>query len=125
MIDHIKVKNGVKQTSVLGENKNLQNLNGGARKIDTFENTQVTEKKASASIWFAQNFPIHLKQLLPILQFLSKGNDMLQKMESLLAREVDLFEKLLLKVDLGGNWHNFSKFLPNESATSCCSWNKS
>jgi len=90
MIDHIKGKNGVKQTSVLGENKNFQNLNGSrkALNIETFENTQVTEKKASASIWFAQNFPIHLKQLLPILQFLSKGNDLLQKMESLLAREV-------------------------------------
>jgi len=89
MIDHIKGKNGVKQTSVLGENKNFQNLNGSrkALNIETFENTQVTEKKASASIWFAQNFPIHLKQLLPILQFLSKGNDLLQKMESLLARE--------------------------------------
>ena len=89
MIDHIKGKNGVKQTSVLGENKNLENLNGPKKplKIETLENTQVTEKKASASVWFAQNFPIDLKQLLPILQFLSKGNDMLQKLESLLARE--------------------------------------
>jgi len=89
MIDHIKQKNGVKHTKVLGENRNFNNF-GGSQKginVETFENTQVTEKKGSASIWFAQNFPIRLKDLLPILQFLSKGNDLLQKMESLLARE--------------------------------------
>ena len=72
--------------------------------LETFENASVTEKKAEASIWLAQNFPIkfdvrinfcirikYFKTLFPVIKFLSNGNNLLQRLESLLSREVILY----------------------------------
>lgn len=48
---------------------------------------QLSEKKSQGSIWLAKNFPLSVKNFLPVLEFLSKGNNLLQKLDSLLSRE--------------------------------------
>jgi hypothetical protein len=55
--------------------------------LDTFENASVTEKKQEASIWLAKNFPMKFDTLLPVVKFLSNGNNLLQRVESLLSRD--------------------------------------
>jgi len=55
--------------------------------LNTSDHAQLSEKKSQGSIWLARNFPLSVENFLPVLEFLSKGNNLLQKLDSLLSRE--------------------------------------
>ena len=40
------------------------------------------------NVWISNSFPLHFRQLIPILNYLSAGNVMLSKMNEILATEV-------------------------------------
>ena len=63
-----------------------------AKKLDWFSfikkpNKNVI-KKTFMNVWIGDNFPLHFKQLLPILNYLSSGNMMLSKLNQILNTEV-------------------------------------
>ena len=56
--------------------------------LNISDHAQLSEKKSQGSIWLAKNFPLSVQNFLPVLESLSKGNNYLQKLDSLLSREV-------------------------------------
>lgn len=102
ILSQLKQRNGLKSATNAKSPKNFnfakphddkkqdsdkQHLRINTVNLDTFENASVTEKKAEASIWLAKNFPMKFDTLLPVVKFLSNGNNLLQRVESLLSRD--------------------------------------
>lgn len=78
----------------------IQNKDKLKIKVETKENAKARVKKQNAFIWVAEKFPISFNSIFQALNFLSKGNKILAKLQDVLNSEVNFSVKTFVLIYL-------------------------